>query len=325
MSVFLLSCMDILVKIDLHFVGVTYVILNLSYHSEEKEFDHSGFNLAGNDTIAIEQHGNLVEVVSTEEKPYYTFIVFVITAPDHAPHRDKIRKQSWAGYHWTEDDGSVIDRWKYVFVVGKTESLETMTKLQAEIEEYQDMIMADELDSYHNLVLKVLWLLQHSVDSYNFSFLVKTDDDSFINIKLLNRYLHEQLNSNSAGKMFFGGARTGRQPVLRRGRYGVGKDLWEPDTYPPYCSGSGYVLSFDSVQELLYVWNTGVQPLFYVEDAFIGTLAYHSGKIEVTNIKGFYWHQKYGCSNKNAMLMHYVKLDQMADFMEKYKQGVAYC
>ena len=265
------------------------------------------------------------ETTTSEEKPYYTFIVCIITAPDHTEHRRVLRDSSWVGHDWRDNGGNPVTGWKHLFVVGRAASTLTMQKLQAEIAEYGDIVIADEEDSYHNLVLKVMWLMQHMLDNYNFGFVIKTDDDTFININLVNRYLLGLQATAGADKMFFGGVRTGRQPVLRKGRYGVSKDLWEPDIYAPYCSGSGYVLSADTVQGLVNVYKSGVQPLFYVEDAFIGALAFHVGTIDVKNINGFYWHQKYGCTDKDALLMHYVKLDMMADYMKKYKAGKAYC
>jgi len=265
-----------------------------------------------------------VEISLPPQKQYYTFLVFVITAPDHFEYRNLIREKSWAGYTWTDSNGVPITNWKYFFVAGKTNNVELSGKMKAEIEEYKDMIIADEEDTYHNLVLKVLWLLQFSVDNYNYGFLIKTDDDAFLNIKLLDQYFTGLLEGNNA-QLFFGGALTRNQPVLRRGRYGVSTDQWAKSTYAPYCSGGGYFLSFDTVQTLLRAHATGKQPLFHVEDAFMGALANLAGNIFPQHIKGVYWHQKYGCKDKKALLMHYVKGDQMVDFMEKYKNDLPYC
>ena len=333
--------------------GVTYVLVNLSYPNSQTS--DTVYSLTGKETYPNEQvtkkrnsltidetirqddetkEGSVnhddptvgedsIEAIVTESQPYYTFIIFIISAPDHTDHRNVLREKSWPNYAWRDKDGNLVEKWKYMFVVGKTESEKLTSRMEKEVEIYKDMIIADELDSYHNLVLKVLWILEYSVQNYNFGFLIKTDDDTFINIKLLNEFISSLPKQNS--ELFYGGVRIARQPVLRKGRYGVPKELWKPDIYAPYCSGSGYMLSNGSVSELLRVHQTGVQPLFYVEDAFMGALAHHSGKLDPVNVKGFYWHQKYGCVNKNAILMHYVKLEMLEDYMKKNILGVAYC
>ena len=316
--------------------GVTYVILNISYTNKVAEFTHQGYSLIhANQTVAVEQGGQIVEVsvtannsnstsnstISSSSSERYKFIVFIITAPDHADHRAVLREKSWAGYNWKGKNGRPVEGWKYMFVVGRSESQKLMSRLEKEAEIYKDLIIADNLDSYHNLVLKVLWILDHSLHNYDYDYLIKADDDTFINIQLLNEYVSRLKYK----KLFYGGVKVVQSQVFRKGRYGVSKELWEPDVYSPYCSGSGYILGSDSVREMLRVYNTGVQPVFFVEDAYMGALAYHSGIIKPEHINGFYWHQKYGCSDKNALLMHYVKLEMLENFMNRYIQGKSYC
>ena len=55
---------------------------------------------------------------------------------------------------------------RYFFVAGQVNNDELKGKLQAEIEEYGDMVLADNEDTYHNLVLKVLWILQVNFFSF---------------------------------------------------------------------------------------------------------------------------------------------------------------
>ncbi len=48
--------------------------------------------------------------VVEEEKPYYTFLVCIITAPDHTRHREILRERSWPAYQWGE-----VSRWEGVY------------------------------------------------------------------------------------------------------------------------------------------------------------------------------------------------------------------
>ena len=299
------------------FLGLIYVSLNISYRSPYAEYDHTGFSLSGNNSTLVLEGGKLID-------RKYRFVIFIITAPDHVTHRQLIRDQSWGGYPWTDKEGREITEWKYVFVVGRTEDDERNAMLADEITAFKDMVIADEIDSYRNLVKKVLWLLQYAVDTYRFDFLIKTDDDSFINIQLMDEYLSQQIKQPNHN-LFYGGVILRRSKVFRRGRYGVSLEQWKEDVYPPYCSGSGYVLGFGAIVRILETYTNGMQPIFYVEDAFIGTLVYYNNDITVTPISRFYWHQKYGCTDRKAILMHYVKGEQMKTFMDRYKKGLQYC
>eukprot|EP00116_Pleurobrachia_bachei_P006182 sb/3466444/ len=310
------------------FIGLLYIISALDYTAPAISAASASLkplrvHLDFSEVESSKKEGEEETVVTTNttirELPSYTFIIFIITAPDNTEIRTILRETSWVGHNWGDEMS-----WRHVFVVGRVESAEKMALLRSEMDQYGDMVMADELDTYRNLVLKVLWILEHALENYQFKFIIKTDDDSFINISLLHNYLI-QLVSKGQDNRFFGGVRVTNSKVFRRGRYMVEKELWAPDVYAPYCSGSGYVLSHDAVEALLEVYKSGVQPLFYVEDAYMGALAYHTGDINVQKIPGFYWHQKYGCMDRNAKLMHYVKKDQLGPFMERYLEGKTYC
>jgi len=259
---------------------------------------------------------------SQRQQHHYNFLVFVLTAPNHFEHRHVIRNKSWAGYNWTDSNGVPVN-WRYFFVAGQViNNDELKGKLQAEIEEYGDMVLADNEDTYHNLVLKVLWILQYSL-GYSYGFLVKTDDDSFLNIKLFDEFLSSLVADNKS-ELFYGG-RIIWQPVLRTGRWNVSVEAMPSSSYPPYCTGGGYILARDTVQTLLATYATGKQPVFYVEDAFIGSLAYASGKVKPQQVPLITWHAYLYCHRQDVILMNFCGLGLLAEYMDNYKRGRHYC
>jgi len=115
------------------------------------------------------------------------------------------------------------------------------TLLEAEQKEHDDLLFVDVVESYRKLPEKMLLFYEWLHDK-NFDFVLKTDDDCFINITGISHFL-EGLNLRE--KVWIGNFRMNFLVNL------FGK--WEETeyistTYPPFACGSGYILSNDIVQ-----------------------------------------------------------------------------
>jgi len=253
---------------------------------------------------------------------YVQYLVFIISAPNKRANRDVLRTKSYMAYDWRDEEtGEPVD-WKHYFVVGQSEDENVNTAVKEEALTNPDLLIGDFSDSYRNLVFKTLWLIEWASTRYEFEALIKCDDDTIINLSKV-RHLMEQ---HDLTVPFFGGVRFGGMPVFRKGRYEVTKEQWEPDKFAPYCSGGGYVLNKQAIVLLLAAHFSHVQPVFLVEDAFIGALAFHA-KIDPINLapsfRAFAPHQ--WCMNKDAVLMHYVKEPLQIQFIEYYKEHKQFC
>lgn len=256
-----------------------------------------------------------------KKSDYVQYIVFVISTPSKRQIRDLLRTEGYWSYNWTDSDGTPID-WKHFFVVGQTESPEVNKAVLEESKECGDILIGDFSDSYKNLVFKSLWLIEWAANRYDFDSIIKCDDDTIIN---LSKY-HELMKQQDLSKPFYGGVRFGAMQVFRNGRYEVSKTAWEPDKFPPYCSGGGYTLNKLAIQKMLEVHYSGDQELFLVEDAYMGVLSYRA-KVEVTALNGPFkaFSPDGACNNPEIALMHYVKNEKQSEYMTTYREIQRFC
>ncbi len=190
-------------------------------------------------------------------------IVYVHTAPSHYKRRMVIR-QTWGNYKYYKD---VIVR--VIFVMGLTiDKPQVQQALAFESEQYGDIIQEDFIDSYKNLTYKgvaaLKWISNHC---RNAKFVLKTDDDIFVNTFSLLRHLKslEAHGVNNKGLIMC--LVWNRMKVMRTGKWKVSEQDFKDSYYPTYCSGSAYTLSIDvaiKMHEVSYH-----VPFFWVDDFYI--------------------------------------------------------
>ena len=219
-------------------------------------------------------------------------MLFVIhSKPDYFERRMAIRKT------WASVDNSSHVIWgnetlpvKVVvnFVVAMTSNVNTNSDIELENQRYGDIIRGDFMDSYQNMTLKSLLDLTYAAEFCSeVPFLVKSDDDMLIKIPYLARVLR-----NDTFKRSIMGPHNGRSRVYRRGKWGLTREEFPFDYYPPYESGAAYMITMDIVQELLdtakYV------PWIFIDDVYItGILAKIINATHVKGKGGFaYWTDK---------------------------------
>nr|KAG5714720.1 hypothetical protein BaRGS_000208 [Batillaria attramentaria] len=170
---------------------------------------------------------------------------------------------------------------RLVFLLGRPPSEETKRQVEAESGKFDDLVVGDFIDSYVNLTLKVLhglrWAVRHCPQA---GYVLKADDDTFVNLPLLTTFLLERGRPNSAyGHVYF----TSR--VVRKGRWAVSNTDYPLENYPPYLSGTAYALSLDAARKIVEASDR--MPLIPIEDAYVtGVLAVVAG-VRRMSTKGF--------------------------------------
>ncbi|XP_060622888.2 beta-1,3-galactosyltransferase 5-like [Anolis sagrei] len=132
---------------------------------------------------------------------------------------------------------------------------------------YKDIIQKDFMDTYYNLTLKTLmgveWIHKFCPQS---TFVMKTDCDMFVNTYHLTELL---LKRNSTTKLFTGSIKMHGHPIRdAKSKWYVSKEEYPGENYPPFASGTGYVLSTDVAREV-YVVSKNI-PFLKLEDVFVG-------------------------------------------------------
>ena len=175
--------------------------------------------------------------------------------------------------------------WKTVFLVGRSSDPKTNYLVTREAAIHKDIVMGKFNDTFRNLykkmILSISWPLEEKCSA---SYILKTDEDCFVNIRNLLNLLDRYHVTNGTQPIYVG-RRQDDMPVIRdiEDRYYVSeKEFSEPYFYP-YVSGGGYVFSGNLLPLLVNVSKTA--PLFPNEDALLGSLMHRIGVEPIDHVK----------------------------------------
>ncbi|ETN61166.1 hypothetical protein AND_007183, partial [Anopheles darlingi] len=237
-----------------------------------------------------------------------TLLILVTSAPTHREQRLAIR-QSW-GYYGSRRDISIG------FIVGQTDESRIEDQLAAESYMYSDLIRGNFIDSYKNLTLKTISLLEWTkLHCSNASFLLKTDDDMFINVPKLLQFMEVH---NNQRRTIFGRLAKKWKPIRnKKSKYYVSPEQYYPPVFPPFTTGPAYLLTADIISELFE--KSLSQTYLKLEDVYTTGIVAQLLNIRRTNVKEFLnrriaFNQ---CSIKKAISIHMVKNNEQLDLWKK--------
>ncbi|KAK3089737.1 hypothetical protein FSP39_006090 [Pinctada imbricata] len=216
-------------------------------------------------------------------------LILVPTSPSHSKERNAIRS-TWASVakHNQWPFNRVPVRVKVVFILGRSHNDTLYSGVEHENRIFNDIIQGDFLDSYNNLALKILLGLRWtSLYCSDVSYILKADDDMFVNIPVLIDVINEYDKRLSHNGLILGNINSDAK-VRRVGRWAVSKDAYPFPHFPPYAYGNSYVISANIVSRLFS--RSEYMPYVPVEDAYITGILAKSVEAEHYNIPGFaYW------------------------------------
>jgi len=184
-------------------------------------------------------------------------VIIVTSAPGNIEARNAIRN-TWGYFNSTEPV-------KLVFIVGssipKNEKM-----LEEEYSMHGDIIHGNFIDSYYNLTLKTISMLEWvKVNCKNVKFILKADDDTFVNVNKLMENIKPRINET---KTIYG--RIGRSWTPFRdpkSKYYISYDEFADYVFPDITSGPAYLMTSDCA-DLIY--NEALdQKYLKLEDVFI--------------------------------------------------------
>ncbi|KAK3578334.1 hypothetical protein CHS0354_039041 [Potamilus streckersoni] len=203
------------------------------------------------------------DICNFSSPPFLLF--FVLSLPNNTLQRQTIRR-TWGDLASQKNSSFNISA-RMVFMLGRMTDGNMFDRLvQKESTEYNDIVQFDFLESRYNLTRKMMYGLRW-VKTYCHSvrYILKVDDDTFINVDRLSDYLLTDSNINN--KAIHGYVYHYGGPVLRDGKYAVKIDELPSSQYPPYVSGTSYILPYDAIPDMLYLAER--LPYCPVDDAFM--------------------------------------------------------
>lgn len=196
------------------------------------------------------------------------FLIVITSAPENSDRRKSIRDT------WCDPSKFNLTKftWQCIFLVGQTPHRPSEVIVDNEIKRFSDILKGSYFDSYRNLTHKVMHGLHWASKKCPTKYVLKTDDDVFVNTKLLLNILE----SNTPQANVYIGLVVDtpkRLEVIRNphNKWVVTFEEFPHSHYPPYSSGMGYVLSADVVSRMVNL-SQFMTPIPN-EDAFIGVLA----------------------------------------------------
>nr|CAG4647256.1 EOG090X0A8N [Megafenestra aurita]SVE92541.1 EOG090X0A8N [Megafenestra aurita] len=167
----------------------------------------------------------------------FVLIILIMSDATKAATR-KVLRETWLS--------TGNEKIKHFFVVGsKGLASEVLENISDENFAFHDMLILNSTsESYTSLTKKVLAGFQWIHSNYNFNFLLKCDDDSFVRISSLLQELEKQPQNLLYWGFFKGGS-----SVFQKGKWKE-SEWFLCDTYLPYALGGGYILSSDLIEYL---------------------------------------------------------------------------
>lgn len=185
---------------------------------------------------------------------------------------------------------------RLMFMLGRTENATLQQLIYQESDRFNDIVQEDFLDTYNNLTLKSVMLLKWVNSTCpRVRFVMKTDDDTFVNVPRLVYHL----KSYGRPKLLLGCLICGAIPVKNKhSKWYVPRVLYNERYYPNYLSGTGYVMSSDVIAGLYAVALT--TPFFHLEDVYITGIVAKRLKIKPVDFEGFTYQKR----PRNPCLFH---------------------
>lgn len=193
------------------------------------------------------------------DNPVFLLII-VFSSPTNYKARNSVRET------WGSDITSLGLKVSIYFLLGKTNNSTAQKDISEEATHYGDIIQEDFIDSYNNLTLKSISMLK-LLKEFCFDkakYIMKTDDDMFINLEPLVDMLRKQKDKG----LLVGNLICHAEPIrTTSNKWFTPKYMYSGKFYPNYLSGTGYVMSIDLVEKLFEA--AFKVPIFHLEDIYI--------------------------------------------------------
>ena len=122
-------------------------------------------------------------LLTTISCPYHVFILILVSTNAKNFERRALIRRTW-GF-----DTAIFPRWRTVFLLGKNDNFAEMKKIAHESTKYKDMIHADYKEDFWNMTMKVAMGFEWATKHCKYDYMLKADDDVFVNVFRLLYYL----------------------------------------------------------------------------------------------------------------------------------------
>ncbi|XP_041452226.1 beta-1,3-galactosyltransferase 5-like [Drosophila obscura] len=254
-------------------------------------------------TVSLYEPGHLNDEIDKQRQickhwgSFLKLLILITSAQSHSMERMSIR-HTWMHYASRRDVGMA-------FFLGSTTNVDLNDSLNQENYIYGDMIRGNFIDSYLNLTLKTISMLEWvNTHCPRVKYILKTDDDMFINVPKLLDFI----DGHKDKRTIYGRVVEEQEPERNMGsKYFVPYHQFRGAEFPKYTTGGAYLLTGDIVHEL-YMESLNT---YYVqlEDVFTTGIMAESLNINRVHAENFRNVRitLLPCSIRNAISIHMIE------------------
>jgi galactosylxylosylprotein 3-beta-galactosyltransferase len=152
-------------------------------------------------------------------RPEYDLVVVILSSVGYTDRRHAIR-DSWLSMKSSPvaELAALSSRVKPLFVIGnRRQEPGVLDAAQTEGDDHGDILFVDSADDFDSLTSKVVKAYEHISDNYRAKYVLKVDDDSYVNLPALVSEL-----ASKPEEKFYWGYFQGRANVKKQGKYEEG-------------------------------------------------------------------------------------------------------
>lgn len=207
---------------------------------------------------------------------------------------------------------------RVVFLVGQSLNGSFQDDIQEESSLYGDILQEGFVDSYANLSVKSLMLAKWFTQNCdNVPYVLKTDDDVFVNVRNLLKFVVDNRKPN----LLTGTLQCGAVPIRDpHNKWFAPKYMIEAAVYPNYLSGTAYLMS-RSMAQILFEASSEV-PVFHLEDIYMTGLLAEAVGVRPEDHRGFSYLKTRldACLYSQIFSSHHLSASEMVDMADQVEK-----
>ena len=198
----------------------------------------AGDRNVSNSNSSIEK--NIRNDLPTKKEKHYLLVVMVLSAPSE---KGKIWRQV-IQETWKNEVEAVKSEVFFKFVLGTVGLAQSqLLSLESEQKNHSDLLLLGSFkDDYHNLTRKVLNMLVWANNHLHFSYLLKSDQDTYIRLKSVV----SELNGRKSNESLYWDYFTSKNSPTPTGKFAE-RNWFLCNQFLPFAQGEGYIISSDLV------------------------------------------------------------------------------
>lgn len=208
-------------------------------------------------------------------------VILIHSAPTNFQKRITVR-ETW---------GQKSSKSRIFFVLGATNSTSLQNQLFEENEQYNDLIQGNFLDSYRNLTYKHVMSLKWFVNNCpNVKFLLRADDDIFVNLPYIYQIMHFDIDSLNMNNLIVCHKMSDNSIVIRRrtSKWRVSKKEYGEKFYPGYCFGYAIIYTNSAVRKI-YRQAQNETSFFWVDDIYVSGVLRQRSNVSIISFESHYY------------------------------------